>query len=60
MYSGDPPYGHLGNTVASLLRPRFFARQNGRTFSYKKTLVNTANGHILKSQTVESFIISHR
>ena len=47
MCSEDPPYGHLGNTVASLLRPRFFTRQNGCTFSYKKTLVNTANGHIL-------------
>ena len=60
MCSEDPPYGHLCNTVASLLRPRFFARQNGCTFSYKKTLVNTANGHILNSQTEESYIIIPR
>ena len=38
-------------------------RYNGHTFSYKKPLlipspVNTANGHILKSQIVKSFIIS--
>ena len=41
-YSETPPYGHLGNTVTSLLRPRYFGRwQNGHTLSYKKkTLVN--------------------
>ena len=36
-YSGIPPYGHLGNTVTSLLQPLFLAaRQNGHTFSCKK------------------------
>ena len=43
----------------------FSARQNGHTFPYNKTLlmwslVNTANGHILKSQTVEFLTLSHR
>ena len=41
----------------------FLAWQKGNTISYKKpslirSPVNTANGHILKSQTVQSFIIS--
>ena len=32
------PYGHLGNTVTTLFRPRYFGRwQNGHTLSYKKT-----------------------
>ena len=43
LYSGTPPYSHLGNTVTSLLRPFFFAAgKNDHTFSCKKkTLVNT-------------------
>ena len=43
IYSESPPYSHLGNTVTSLLRPRFLAAwQDGHTFSCKKkTLVNT-------------------
>ena len=42
-YSGTPPYGHLGNTMTSLLRPLFLAeRQNSHTLSCKeKTLVNS-------------------
>ena len=49
VYSENPPYGHVGNTVTSLLRPFFLATwQNGHTFSWKKTSfiwspVNTAN-----------------
>ena len=36
MYSGAPPYGHIGNTVTSL--PLFFGcPQNNHTFCYKKT-----------------------
>ena len=51
--NGPLPYGHLVIT----------ARQNGHTISYKKpplmrSPVNTAKGHILKSQTVDSLIIS--
>ena len=48
-HSGTPPYGYLGNTVTSLLRPLFLAAlQNDHTFSCKKTPlirspVNTAN-----------------
>ena len=49
VFSETPPYGHLGNTVTSLLRPIFFLAswQNGYTFSWKKTSlirppVNTA------------------
>ena len=48
-HSGTPPYGYLGNTVTSLLRPLFLAAlQNDHTFSCKKTSlirspVNTAN-----------------
>lgn len=35
--SETPPYGHLGNTVTSLLRLLFLAaRQNGQTFSCKE------------------------
>ena len=37
IYSESPPYSHLGNTVTSLLRPRFLAAwQDGHTFSCKK------------------------
>ena len=36
LYSGTPPYGHLGNTITSLWRPLFLARKNGHTFPYKK------------------------
>ena len=36
-YSETPPYGYLGKTVSSLLRPLFLAaRQNSHTFSCKK------------------------
>ena len=48
-YSGTVPYGYLGNTVTSLLRPLFLAAlQNDHTFSCKKTSlirspINTAN-----------------
>lgn len=65
LYSGTLPYGHLSNTVAALLlQPCFLAWQNCHTFPYqKKTLllqspINTVNGHIMKSQTVESLIIA--
>ena len=58
--SGNPPYGHLGNMVTSLLQPLFLAQQNSHTFSYKKpspirSTVNTANGHILKSKNSRIF-----
>ena len=37
LYSETLPYGHLGNTVTSLLRPHFLAaRQNGQSFSCKE------------------------
>ena len=57
IYSETPPYGHL--VIAATF---FLARQNGHRFPYKKpslirSPVNTANGHLLKSQIVESFII---
>ena len=48
------------------LAPLFLsAQQNGHTFPYKKlplvwSPVNTAKGHILKSQTVESLLSSPR
>ena len=56
--SRTPPYGYLGDMVTSLLRPFFLAQQNGHTFPYNKfslmgSTVNTANGHILKSQIVK-------
>ena len=61
LYSGTLPYGYLSNTVTSLLWPLFFSR--AIHFLIKKTPltwspVNMANGHILKSQTMESLIIS--
>ena len=61
-YSGTPPYLHLSDTITSLLRPIFLAQQNGHTFPYKKnplmqSPVNTAKGHILKSQTVKSLVM---
>ena len=43
-YSGNPPNGHLGNAVTPLLR----------------SPVNTADGHILKTQTVEFLATSPR
>ena len=50
-HHGTPPYGLF-----------FSARQNGHTFPQKKPVnvvtINTANGHILKSRTLESLIIS--
>ena len=49
--------------VTLLLLAFFLAQQNCHTVSYEKPLlmrspVNTANGHILKFQTVESSILS--
>ena len=42
-YSGTPPYGHLGNTVTSLLQPLFWPHgKNRHAFSCRKTLVYTA------------------
>ena len=62
LYSGSLPYGYLSNTVTSLLWPLFFVAY---TFPYIKPLlmwppVDMANGHILKSQKMESPIISPR
>ena len=56
-----PPYGHLDITVTNVIKVTFFlARQNGHTFLYKNPSLmwsptNTANGHILKSLTVDVF-----
>lgn len=69
LHSGTPPYGFLGNTVISLLRPFLFGPAKRPyillyIIHIKKTLVNwrspinTASSHILKSQTEEFFIIS--
>ena len=64
LYSGTLPYDHLSNMVTLLLQPCFLAWQNCHTFSYKKkplllwSPINTVNGHIMKSQTVESLLIS--
>ena len=33
-YSGTPPYGHLGNTVTSLLRPLFLAARLKRPYIF--------------------------
>ena len=42
-YSGTQPYGHLSNTITSLLRPFFWPPGKNRyAFSCQKTLVNTA------------------
>ena len=42
-YSGTPPYGHLSNTVTSILQPLFWPPgKNRHAFSCRKTLVNTA------------------
>ena len=54
IYSETPLYGHV------VIAATFMARQNGHRFPYKKpslkrSPVNTANGHILKSQIVESY-----
>ena len=35
-YSGAPPYGHLGNTVTSLLQPLFFGPEKRQYFPYTK------------------------
>ena len=67
-YSGTLPYCHLSNNiimVTSLLRSLFVTKQNCHTLSYEKPLLmwspvtcTMANCHILKSQTVESSILS--
>ena len=57
-YSGAPPYGHLGNTVTSSLQPLFFGPEKRQYISLQKKTVNP--GRSLKSQTVESLIISPR
>ena len=61
MYGGTPP------SATSVIRsPRYYSQTAAPYFFWlkKKPLirspVNTANGHILKSQTVESFIILPR
>ena len=58
------PYGHLGNTGTSILRSHKFFLPSKMAIHKKnllmQSLVNLANGPILKSQTVESFIISPR
>ena len=42
-YSGTPPYGHLSNTVTSILQPLFWPPgKNRHAFSCRKNLVNTA------------------
>ena len=43
-YSETPPYGHLSNTVTSLLQPLFFGclAKTSIHFLVKKTLVNMA------------------
>ena len=62
-YSGTPPYFHLSDTITSLLRPLFsWPSKTAIHFLIKKnplmqSPVNTANGHILKSQTVKSLIM---
>ena len=66
VYSGiltpPPPPTLYGLLV---ITANFLSRKNGHTFSYQiKTPlmwspVNTSSGHILKSQTVETFITSH-
>ena len=62
MYGGTPP--SAPSVIRSpLYYDHFFsAPPNGRTilFLILKKTVNTANGHILKSETVESFIILAR
>ena len=64
MYSETLPYGHLSNTVALLYTAMFFGLAKlSYIFIQKKTLllqspINTVNGHIMKSQTVEYLIIS--
>ena len=42
-HSGTPPYGHLGNTVISLLRLLFFGCLAKRPYIFlqRKNLVNT-------------------
>ena len=46
-YRGTQSYGHLGNTVTSLLWPLFYGWGNGHRFLYKKTHVNVVSyGHI--------------
>lgn len=58
------PYGHLSNTGTSKLRSHKFFLPSKMAIHKKnllmQSLVNLANGPILKSQTVESFIISPR
>lgn len=57
------PYGHLGNTGTSILRSHFFCPAKWPYIKKNMLMqspVNMANGPILKSQTVESFIISPR
>ena len=63
-YSGTQPYGHLGKYSHVIITATFF--QSGKKavhFPIKNPLlmwspINTVNGHILKSQTVESLKIS--
>ena len=56
----NPAYGYLSNMITSLLWPLFLRAIH---FLLKKPPlmwppVNMANGHVLKSQTMESIIIS--
>ena len=42
-YSGTPPYGYLGNTVTSSLRPLSLVARQKQPYIFSETLVNTAN-----------------
>ena len=57
--SGTPPYGHLVITANFFPVPekrQHFLKRKTKTLM--RSPVHTASGHILKSQTVETFIIS--
>ena len=42
-YSGTPPYGYLGNTVTSLLRPFSLVARQKQPYIFSETLVNTVS-----------------
>ena len=51
-HRGTLPYGHLVNTVTSILRPVYFAQQNNHTFSNKKTPFNATTSLIWQMATI--------
>lgn len=58
--SGTPPYGHFVITATFFSPGKTAIHFLIKTSVMQQPLVHTANGHIFKTQTVDSLIISPR